>query len=511
MRRSARSAARSSWLRLALLVALTPAVAGATSFNITTFADDDLVNGNCTLREAIRAADLNAAVDACPAGDLSDLITLPIGTYPFSGEELLANGGDLTIRSATLDPLTVSIDLGAAGRFLALGGGGSYVLAGLEIKNGSAAAPFYGGAIWATHVSLEIYNFRFLSNHSSGRAGALLFTSAFPGANLSLHDGTFIGNQVTASGGPEQLAGGAYARAANGAAVDIRDVSFVNNTASDTASKAGGGGLVLYSTGFGSFASCIRCTFSGNFVSAPLENSFYDAQGGGAMVFALDGARSQVVDSRFTGNSTSGGGDRSNALNGWAWNGGELLLERLYFYANTGAYSTLAYDIRLYLDGASSRGSFYDSQITYGTSAGLYVYSPGVVALGHLTIAGYNGIGLDVTSDISTGQVYLENSIVTSNATDVVVQPGSAPLIQTANMIGLDPLFVNAIGGNYHLTAASPAIDVGANGASTVRPFDLDHSTRIVGSATDMGCYEYGSQFADNFEAGDAGSWSPAP
>ena len=188
-----------------------------------------------------------------------------------------------------------------------------------------------------------------------------------------------------------------------------------------------------------------------------------------------------------------------------------MLLERLYFYANTGANSAQAFDVRLFVDGASSRASLYDSQITYGTAGGLLAYSTSVVDLGHLTITGYNGAGLDVTSDISTGQVYLENSIVTSNGTNVVVQPGSAPLIQTANMIGVDPLFVNSIGGNYHLTAASPAIDAGANGASTVRPFDRDHRTRIVGSATDMGCYEYGSLFADGFEVGDAGSWPPAP
>lgn len=389
-------------------------------------------------------------------------------------------------------------------------GRGSCVLAGLEIKNGLASGESDGGAFFAIQSSLEIYNFRFLSNHSNGRGGALLFSSTVPGLNLSLHDGTFIGNQATTSTGANQLGGAVYAWAVNGAAIDIRDVQFVNNTASDTAWHAGGGALALGSQGVGSSASCIRCTFSGNFVSTDLVVN-YDALGGAATVFALNGARSQVVDSRFTGNSTSGGWKRSNALNGWAANGGELLLERLYFYANTGAASTLAYDVRLYVEGASSRGSIYDSQITYGTSAGLRVSSTAVVDLGHLTIAGYNGIGLDVISDISTGQVYLENSIVTSNASDVVVQPGSAPLIQTANMIGIDPLFVNAVGGNYHLTAASPAVDVGANGANTVRPFDRDHHTRIVGGATDLGCYEYGSLFADDFEVGDAGSWSPAP
>jgi len=39
-----------------------------------------------TLREALRASNLDAATDACPAGSVSDVITLPSGTYPFSGQ-----------------------------------------------------------------------------------------------------------------------------------------------------------------------------------------------------------------------------------------------------------------------------------------------------------------------------------------------------------------------------------------------------------------------------------------
>jgi len=40
-------------------------------------ADDTLVNGNCTLREAIIAANTDTAVDACPAGSGADEIQLP--------------------------------------------------------------------------------------------------------------------------------------------------------------------------------------------------------------------------------------------------------------------------------------------------------------------------------------------------------------------------------------------------------------------------------------------------
>ena len=64
----------------------------------------------------------------------------------------------------------------------------------------------------------------------------------------------------------------------------------------------------------------------------------------------------------------------------------------------------------------------------------------------------------------------------------------------TANdCINLDPLFVDAPNGDYHLEFESPCIDVGSDalvpeGVET----DLDGNPRIVGDAVDMGAYEYG-------------------
>ena len=69
---------------------------------VTTTADDLTVNGNCTLREAVIAANTDAAVDACPAGSGADVIILPAGTYTLqlSGrDEDAAQTGDLDILS----------------------------------------------------------------------------------------------------------------------------------------------------------------------------------------------------------------------------------------------------------------------------------------------------------------------------------------------------------------------------------------------------------------------------
>src|SRR5262245_1907614 len=75
--------------------------AGAATIVVTTLADDTTVNGNCTLREAVIAANTDAAVDACAAGSGADVITVPAGTYVLTlvgaGEDGAATGDlDLT-------------------------------------------------------------------------------------------------------------------------------------------------------------------------------------------------------------------------------------------------------------------------------------------------------------------------------------------------------------------------------------------------------------------------------
>src|SRR5215210_1583325 len=67
-------------LAFAVLTPVVPVYA-ATTITVTTTADDLTSNGNCSLREAIRAANLDAVVDTCRAGSGSDIILIPAGTY----------------------------------------------------------------------------------------------------------------------------------------------------------------------------------------------------------------------------------------------------------------------------------------------------------------------------------------------------------------------------------------------------------------------------------------------
>jgi CSLREA domain-containing protein len=86
------------WLIIQLSLSL-PVPAAATTIVVTTTTDDVTVNGNCTLREAVLAANGDATVDACPAGSASDSVILRAGTYRLS----LLGSGEHASRSGDLN------------------------------------------------------------------------------------------------------------------------------------------------------------------------------------------------------------------------------------------------------------------------------------------------------------------------------------------------------------------------------------------------------------------------
>ncbi len=497
-------------LCLALLGVLAPAVGGATSYTITTFADDAVVNSNCTLREALRAADTNLAVDGCIAGDASDTISLPTGTYLFSGDESLGGAGSIAIQSQTLDPLDVTIDLNSSGRFLRLQGPASYVLGGISFVNGLApAAPTplaQGGVIRAIYVSLRIFNFRFENNEAPAAGGALFFASSLPGAQLLLEDGEFDSNHVTGSSFGDAAGGAVSASVSQGADAAIRDVQFFGNSAAASSVSVRGGALSLQASDSDSDASCVRCLFQNNAVVSIAGAPGSYVEGGALSTDSFNGARTEIVDSTFAGNYVSAGAvaGKVAVLMGTSSGGSTLLLERLRIDANGGAVDPLVSDVGIYNVDSGSTTSFYDSLLTWGANNGLLVDGNSIVALGHLTIADYPLTGTDLRS--SGGQILLQNSIAAFNGANLVT---SGSVSQTTNFIGGDPQFVNRPGGDYHLSALSPAINAGTNGVVTMRLADLDRRGRRAGPATDIGCYEVNGLFAHGFDTGDLIYWSP--
>lgn len=91
----------------------------AAAITVTTTADSLAGDGECSLREAVLAANLDLAQDACPAGSGDDTIVLPAGVYPLALPGRVENAaltGDLDV--------TASLTLTGAGRdFTVIDGG----------------------------------------------------------------------------------------------------------------------------------------------------------------------------------------------------------------------------------------------------------------------------------------------------------------------------------------------------------------------------------------------------
>lgn len=100
---------RRRWLNLFivtlfLLAYLSPPDSGyAAVITVDTTADDDVVNGNCTLREAMIAARDNTSRDNCPVGGTSDTIAFNINTSTDPG----CSGSTCTIQPLTALPVLI--------------------------------------------------------------------------------------------------------------------------------------------------------------------------------------------------------------------------------------------------------------------------------------------------------------------------------------------------------------------------------------------------------------------
>ena len=100
-------------LAIAISAAFPLGAASAATIAVTTTTDELNADGDCSLREAIRAANTNLAVDACTAGqnDQTDTITVPAGTYTLTlaGGDNDAAVGDLDLRdNAAADDLIIA-------------------------------------------------------------------------------------------------------------------------------------------------------------------------------------------------------------------------------------------------------------------------------------------------------------------------------------------------------------------------------------------------------------------
>jgi CSLREA domain-containing protein len=184
--------------RAALATWAVRGAASATLFatiTVNTTADDNVVNGNCTLREAIIAANTNAAVDACTAGAAGlDTIQFNIG----AGTPSIAIMG--LALPTIIQPVIINGNTGGATR--------------VELNGAAAGAAAHGLTITAggSRIQALVINRFNESGIAISGAGGNTVVNCFIGTDFTgTADLGNLGNGVSISGAPTNIIGGTMA------------------------------------------------------------------------------------------------------------------------------------------------------------------------------------------------------------------------------------------------------------------------------------------------------------
>ncbi len=296
--------------------------AEAVTIPVTTTTDEPGLDGACSLREAVQAANTNTAVDACPAGSdtATDEITIPAGTYTLSGtaDEDFGGSGDLDVlaNTATLElivtgagPEATILQACTASQKTTLCPAGQgtrdrlfHLVAAavtfrhLTLRHGTGLGPAVystgaptgpvvfedclvddnhsgtdGGAVFS-YADVTVTDSTFRDNSSGGRGGAI-FTE---GTNLDVTGSTFVGNSGVAGG----------------ALCHTHTLHVTNSTFSGNSSGSNGGGILSIGN-----VVLANTTITGNTAATT-----FDGRGGGFFHTGDAGAVAIVRNSIIAGN-----------------------------------------------------------------------------------------------------------------------------------------------------------------------------------------------------------------
>lgn len=494
------------------------ASAQAATYTVTKTADtnDGVCNTDCSLREAI------AAANATGANDTVEFDAAVFGTpqtITLGGTELLiANNGTLAINGPGASQLTVS---GNNASRVFLIGGGTAAISGITVSGGNGISPntsnngggilnfgsltltnatvsnntaaFVGGGIsnWGFNSTLTVTNSTVSNNRSTGNSGGGIYATG--GGTLTVTNSTISGNSSFGNGGGVRIFNGT--------------ATFTNSTMSGNVANGNGGGI----SNSGS-ASVSSSAFINNIAN----------NGAGAANLIADPTQAQVgsltvTNSTISGNSTVSGNSATNAGGGlYNISGGTLTVNNSTVNGNSttntgaGIYNRSA----LTLNNSTISGN---TGSNWG-GGGIRVEGGGSATLNSSTIsnnpAAINGGGISVVDPGSTANV--NNTIIANspaggdcfiagggvvNAAHSLIENNLA-CVNGANSVNLTgdpnlaPLADN--GGatwTHALLPGSPAIDqgnaTGTDQRGAVRPSDFFTIVNAPGgNGADIGAFE---------------------
>jgi predicted outer membrane repeat protein len=358
----------------------------------------------------------------------------------------------------TVDGFTVTRSKGLSINAGILNNAGDFTYANLVITDNAGGGmyctgqPILRNVVFSNNSDGALFNHlagdpvledcRFIGNTTNGDGGAV---RSF-GSGITLTRCDFVGNTAASHGG----------------AIYGQDFVATDCTFDDNHALSGNGGAV-YSSSAGMLRSCV------------FTNNSASALGG-----AVHAGSVTIIDAVFESNQAGWGGGLS---------GGSVVVANTVFFGNAARTDGGAIQLSSGSSLTMTNVSCSNNSASRNGGAINTIASNPIVTNGVFWSNSAGAFGNEFYN-LAGGSPLISYSIVQgSGGSGGGWDPSLG--VDGGNNVDLDPLFADQAGGNLRLQPGSPAIDAGWNSAPNLQPLDLDGNARIVGSAVDMGAYEY--------------------
>ena len=430
---------------VAVLLACSPAHAATITVNTT--ADALATDGNCSLREALQAANTDTAIDGCAKGSGADTVVVPAGSYDFSaalaGSEDNGLQGDLDIKTPMTiqgaGAVTTTVDAERLDRVFDVVANVPVTIAGLTIRGGNAPPLVMGTSMGVGAGIQNIGNLTLsgdiVTDNDAFQGGGVLTT----GGSLTVRNSTISHNH-----GDANLGGGVLAQ--SGGTASVTGSLIADNRAQE------GGGVWI---GTGSSGIVTQSSVDGNTGSANDGGGIY-SQGD-----------LTVTDVTVSGNTAGFGAGIENAATSPA----KATLTRVLVTGNSATGTVLKgggvfNDGPMTIDGSTFSGNTAGSSAGSGSGLGGGIFSDSTLTLTRSTITGNNALNGDGFF-MATGQATLENVTITGNGQSSakgrgggIFSDGGSLSLANVTVAGNEASFAAGDGGNlYDGNSTTPGVN----------------------------------------------------